>query len=252
MFIAAKTKSRLTLCGAVLVATGAVLLAPVLAANTQSPRSLATTAAVQTNSAGNDSTPSASQFLYLKIQFGSGQVGEFWLSIDGTHDGLMNRPDLGSARIPLPGCINGKQALVRGNDLVAGQSVACRPQPAYDPKLPTDAAGFSALLKSDTDGGSSSEPARRAKNVATILEFSWLSSAQRAALVQAASLQPGLVVADVTTEGIPAVRISWQSDTDPSENGALLLSENDYQFMGFEGSDRILTRAVVNSAGETP
>jgi hypothetical protein len=252
------TKNRGLRIALIAAATGALLAAPVIVFANSTPKSSAAAAVLGSASsklaATTDTVPRSNQFLYERIRFGSGQVGTFWLSIDGTHDGLMDRPDLGSGRMLIPGCKNGHASIVMGSQVVPGKTMFCKPQPAYNSFLPTDVSAAKALLQSGNTPNAT--PAvSNGKTLADLLEFSWLSKAQRVALLNAASKLPSLKVAQLQASSVTgaagALQIGWSDGA--GRSGGIRVDSATYQFIGFaNGGDTVEQRAIVSAAGQLP
>lgn len=194
--------------------------------------------------------PRANQFLYLKIQFGNGQAGEFWLSVDGTHDGRMVRPDLGVDEIPIPGCRNGRATVVKGDQLT-DELEPCSPRRVYNPDLPVAADEFAKLIQRDSVGNAAVINFQ-GKRIQSILEFSYLTKPQRIALIEAAKQLPGLRVSPSPAgAAAPAETISWNEDSS-GRKGSIVVDPTTLQYVGTADGDVIVSRGIVDSNAVRP
>lgn len=207
-----------------------------------------------------DVIPRPDQFVYVQMHTsGSSQLSQFWLSVDGTHDGLMIRPDLaamagGSGRIPMPGCRNGERPIVRGDKVLSTQE-RCVPTVAFDPSLPTDATSMAALLAS-TGPDASKDPTElanaRGKYILGTLEFMYLTRAQRIALLTAAKNLSGISVQANAADsaGRAGLGLTWSS-SGTSEQNTLVVDPDTGQYMGTTQGDSVVAMAVVSAVGAT-
>jgi len=211
-----------------------------------------------------DVTPRGDQYLYMQMHTpGTEQLSQFWLSIDGAHDGLMIRPDVAaqtntSPNIPMPGCVAGKRAVIRGDKKLA-MTEPCAPTVAFTPSLPTGEAAMTSLLESMGDGGSATKPDAQDKANAQgayilgTLEFTYLSRGQRIALVNAAKHLPGLILKTDATDGAgrPGLGISWAPPGNVGTPTTIVLDPGTGQYMGTQGGDSVVDVKIVNSVGAT-
>ena len=165
--------------------------------------------------------PRPDQFLYVR-QEGAGEV---WLSVDGTHDGLILSP---GNRDLIPGCRNGKKDAIKG-DRVVGTEV-CAPEPAYLPDLPTDVNAMHQYLRTTYLPDSEGFTNRLAKGIKDLF-LHYLRPQARAALLQAAGRFPGLtVIHDAADElGRHGIGIAWSST---GYDNLFLLDPNTYKVVG--------------------
>jgi hypothetical protein len=134
---------------------------------------------------------------------GVSRLRKVWLSIDGTHDGLIRQgPAPGypadsykSEEIVLPGCRNGRSAAI-GPDasIIPGKYEVChQPTPVYRADLPTDGADMLRYIRASAGD----QPDSQFNGVMQLLGEWYLTAEQRSALFEAAALIPGVVaVAD--------------------------------------------------------
>ena len=206
-----------------------------------------------------DVVPRPDQFVYLKTKNG-GETDQAWLSIDGTHDGLIIN---GSTRLPDPGCRDGRQAVV-GGDATRGATQPCEPQPAYDPNLPTSP---DALLKY-LDNGRPFDPSQPrelnqvGKAIGDLFTDSYVLPSKRAAVFEAAAKIPGLRVESNAPGG--AIGIAWPLDKGGSPTGndstELLFHPTTYAYLGVttvgqqgqQGSSYLLQVGIVDKTGDLP
>lgn len=262
---AVRHRDRAYLVAAILVLLGAVtaFLLPVGGLGSHAPASKAQADPAEVLRAGaaqaaalDTLSPRADQFLYEEIRFPNGKSGQFWLSIDGQHDGKMIRPDLGGT-VPIPGCVDGRQYDVKGFEQLSSTH-GCRPALAFDPSIPTDPAEFSNHVL-QLNGGRSDETAANTngKQLLDMLEFTYLTGPQRAALVESIANLPGLRVATDVTRGsqTPSISIAWSvpgpAGKAAAYSGEMELDSTSYAFLGSPGGDQIITALIVDQAGQT-
>lgn len=181
-------------------------------------------------------TPRPDQFVYLRTEGTDGSITEDWLSVDGTHEGILDNT-------PVPGCRNGKQQVVRGNEPIPGVTEPCEPNPAYRPDLPTDANGMVAYLTKIDYGNVNS----MGKDIEELFMMSYLRPQSRAALFEAATKIDGLTV-DPDAEdvaGRPGIKISWNRN---GYRGEFVIDAKTYTFLGSGGS-ALLQMSIVDKAG---
>jgi hypothetical protein len=172
---------------------------------------------------------------------GQPMIGQQWLSIDGTRDGLVrdggNRPEW-----TVPGCRNGRMPADDPAD-----TVACTPKPALRAGLPTDAAAMRAYLyrpERERVRTASGEYAYVYPADATAHEIAWdrmselvrttYSPAVHAAAFEVASTIAGVVVVDPATDvqGRPGIAVAIGGQAIRLE---LLFDRVDYAFLGHKG-----------------
>jgi hypothetical protein len=190
--------------------------------------------------------PRADQFVYTETRLGDGSVREAWLSADGTHDGLISQ---GGEDIPLPGCRDGRAAVVKGSEPLPGVTEPCEPVPAYRADLPTDAAGMREYLAGH--GGKPGEVNSFGKNIHALFAETYVQPASLAALFDAIAEVDGLEVDENARDGAgrPGVGISWTVDGRPT---TLVFDRQTHAFLGMTGWDSVVGHAVVDTAGLRP
>jgi hypothetical protein len=182
-------------------------------------------------------TPRPDQFVYLKAKESDGTIREDWLSVDGTHDGIVDN------NIPVPGCRNGKQPVILNNKAIPGATEPCQTNPAYRPDLPTDANGMIGYL-TKIDGGNLNSTG---KDINELFWMSYLRPQTRAALFEAATKIDGLTV-DLHAEdvaGRPGIKISWNRN---GYSGEFIIDAKTYAYLGSDGS-ALLQMSIVDKAG---
>ncbi|MEH0983699.1 CU044_5270 family protein [Micromonospora sp. CPCC 205556] len=194
--------------------------------------------------------PRPDQFIYTRSRSG-GTEREAWLSVDGTHDGLIRSTDpRDPAEYPVPGCRDGRAAAVKGDRVVPKVTVPCKPEPAYRADLPTDADAMLEYLKRNASGGGPTDTNAMAKDVMVLAE-GYVSPATRAALFKAAARIPGIkVVPDVRdAAGRPGVGISWSTRDDAGV--VLVFDAEDHTLLGTADSAQ-LEVTIADRAGQRP
>jgi len=182
-------------------------------------------------------TPRPDQFVYLKAKEPDGSISEDWLSVDGTHDSIVDN------NIPVPGCRNGKQQVVPDGKPIPGVTEPCEPNPAYRPDLPTDANGMIAYLNK-IDGGNLNSTG---KDMWELFWRSYLRPQTRAALFEAATKIDGLTVDPHAEDvaGRPGIKISWNRN---GYGGEFIIDAKTYAFLGSDGL-ALLQMSIVDKAG---
>ncbi|SCG75889.1 CU044_5270 family protein [Micromonospora coxensis] len=197
-----------------------------------------------------DATPRADQFIYRRTQDGP-SIHESWLSVDGTRDGLVRESAAGKrTETPVPGCRDGRAALVKGGEVLPGRTEPCTPEPAYRPDMPTDATAMRAYLATHGSGEPGSVNAA-GKDVMYFAE-SYLRPASRAALYEAAAAVPGLRTVENVTDGAgrSGIGIAWPS-TRGEGDIVLVFDAETYAFLGTSGTSSVQALTVVDKAGQT-
>jgi hypothetical protein len=195
--------------------------------------------------------PRPDQFVYTRSQNTDGSVREAWLSADGTHDGLISQ---GGENIPVAGCRDGQEAVIKGTEPIPGAFQPCEPSPAYVPDLPTDAAGMRAYLEE-----LSHDPKDRNsvnKNIHFVTAETYVSPESLAALFEALSAFPGLTIDEQATDGAgrPGVGVSWTSPGQGKKpfTMTLVFDPKTHTFLGISDWNAVLERGVVDTAGQRP
>jgi hypothetical protein len=204
-----------------------------------------------------DVVPRPDQYLYVREQpYGGGPVGEAWYSVDGIHDGMQIGPwpAGGTVREPLPGCRDGRAAVTKGGTIMPGVTVACTPDPAYLPDLPTDPQQLMVYLHKHYNARAD-DPNSVGMSVYTLVAAHYLRSVQWAALFQALAQLPGLRVHQHVTDpaGRPACGIGWSASY--GRSGELFFDPHTYRYTGLwagRGGDEIGPTAIVDHPGDRP
>lgn len=182
--------------------------------------------------------PRPDQFLYLVHADGR----RAWLSMDGTHDGLSTV--LGGGSEVLPGCRDG--SMMVGGNYAGLRPAPCSPDPAYLPALPTDGPAMLRYLTRRTGGrpGDAAALNSLGKGLRELLQVHYLSTASRAAVLDAAALIPGVRVQFDATDpdGRRGTEVSWTQNGDTTE---FFFDPSTYLVLGE-------SQAVVNRVGQLP
>ncbi len=208
-----------------------------------------------------DVRPRPAQYVYIRSEDAHG-VREVWLSVDGTRDGLVRSPQ---ATMPLPGCRNGRQVVVKGDRVLPGVTEPCTPDPAYRPNLPTTAEAMLAYLRGDAGGEAGRSPENvlnsLAKTVLSVSGESYVRPRSRAALYEAAAKLPGMQVIPEAVDGAGrrGMGAAW---TYSGGRMTLVFNPSTYVLLGTHhdppngepssGGTAILQRAIVDRAGQRP
>ncbi|MEE6257223.1 CU044_5270 family protein [Plantactinospora sonchi] len=197
-----------------------------------------------------DVTPGPDQFIYSRSQEGQA-TRESWLSVDGTRNGLVREGEGGDGmEAVIPGCRNGRAAMVKGGRVVPGRTEPCSPRPAYRPDLPVDATAMRAYLVEHASGvpGSVNSIGKDVLQLAG----GYLRPQSRAALYEAAAAVPGLRAVENVRDGAgrSGIGIAW-----PSTNGSgeivLVFHPETYAFLGVSETSAVLVLAVVDEVDQT-
>ncbi|MFC6021794.1 CU044_5270 family protein [Plantactinospora solaniradicis] len=197
-----------------------------------------------------DTTPRPDQFIYTRSQEGR-DLRESWMSVNGTRDGLVRTTSAdGTADAVIPGCRNGRAAVVKGGQVLPGQTEPCTPEPGYRSDLPTDAAAMGAYLAEHRSG----EPGSVNSAGKDVYYFAggYLRPQSRAALYEAAATVTGLRAVENVTDGAgrPGIGIAWPSTGGTGEM-VLVFDPESYAFLGVSGASAVLALAVVDKVGQT-
>jgi hypothetical protein len=190
--------------------------------------------------------PRPDQFVYTKTQLGDGSVREAWLSADGTRDGLIKQQ---GGSTPLPGCVDGQAAVVKGVEPIPGVFEPCTPSPAYTPDLPTDVAGMRQYL-TDLPGGNDKVNSL-GKNIHWVVAENYVNPAALAALFDAVAGMDGLTVVQDARDGAdrPGVGVRW---THGGHAITMVFDEETHVFLGMSEWEAVVRQAVVDTAGQQP
>ncbi|SDW42403.1 hypothetical protein SAMN05421504_101541 [Amycolatopsis xylanica] len=233
--------------------TAVIAVAPV---DEVAPRAVADPVRVLTEAAAAallepDAEPRPEQLIYTKTQ-NPGSVRESWLSVDGEHDGFIKQEQ---GDFPLPGCVNGKAQVIKGDEPLPGQFELCKPSPAYLRDLPTDADAMLAYLLKNHSGAEGDVNAL-GKDVASLANERYLRPAARAALFRAAAKVPGLSVVENAKDGIGrlGIGITWPTPHGSSKAAKPVILVFDPKtgiYLG-DRSTAVVTRGIVDKIGDHP
>ncbi|HEX4721247.1 MAG TPA: CU044_5270 family protein [Pseudonocardiaceae bacterium] len=207
-----------------------------------------------------DVVPRPDQFVYIKTNSGH-ETDQMWLSIDGTHDGLIVN---GATRTLNPGCRDGRQAVAGGDNTAHGATQPCQPQPAYDPSLPTSPDALLRYLSNGRtfDPSQPSELNQVGKAIGELFTDSYVLPSKRAAVFEAAAKIPGLQVVPNAPGG--AIGVAWPLDKGGSPTGndstELLFRSTTHAYLGIttvgekgeQGSEYLLQVGIVDKPGDLP
>lgn len=192
-------------------------------------------------------------------------ISRSWMSVDGTHDGLIWTSDPaagGRQSTVIPGCRDGQAAEWAPDGTLLNSTRPCTPASAYLSDLPTDAAAMLTYLQrmsEDTEPSSEETFA----NVGVLIRRGYLSAQSRAALYEAATKIPGVVASPAMTDaaGRSGVGVSLAGKTDRYD---LIFDPQTYEFLGWQvvpvaadGGQQsrrevVLDVTIVDRAGQTP
>ncbi|MGN9892562.1 CU044_5270 family protein [Micromonospora sp. L31] len=201
-----------------------------------------------------DVKPRPDQFVYSRSREGRG-MRESWMSVDGTRDGLVIETSAtGRTESIVPGCRNGRAAVLKGGEVVPGVTERCTPAPAYRADLPTDAAAMRTFLIEHRSGEPGDANAA-GKDVLYYLTGSYLRPRTLAALYEAAATTPDLQAVEHVKDGAgrSGIGITWPS-TPGSGEIVLVFHPETYTFLGVggsAGSSAVLGLAIVDRVGQT-
>jgi hypothetical protein len=194
-------------------------------------------------------TPRADQFLYVRTEYPNAKpalrVHEAWMSIDGTHDGLIKSA---GSQDPIPGCRNGQAAVYKGPDPLPGVTEPCTPQPAYKADAPTTKQGMLDYIDQNLKGEPGDTNAL-AKNIRDLVRNALLPPESLAAVLEAAADINGLEVVQNAEDGTGRHDIGWPTTT-TGEHYTMVFGKDTYAFLGLTGFDST-THKLVDTAGAT-
>ncbi|GAB3439899.1 CU044_5270 family protein [Actinophytocola sediminis] len=191
--------------------------------------------------------PRPDQFVYTRTEYAGGAAREAWLSADGTRDGQVKQYN---ATLLIPGCRDGRTPVRDKEDRpLPGQFEQCEPSPAYQPNLPTDAAGMREYLNAMP--GSKDSANSLGKNIYELVAEGYVHPAALAALFEAVAELDGLeVVADAKDgAGRPGVGVRW---THVDSAVMLVFDTETYAFLGMPEAGAVVEQAAVDNPGQKP
>jgi hypothetical protein len=203
-----------------------------------------------------DLRPRPDQFVYLRVA-GDGTTTRTWMSVDGTRDGVSERP---GGRELMPGCRHGRQQVIKGDQVLPGVLEPCEPLPAYHRDLPTTPAAMLTWLSANT-GGKPGDVNALGKGVLGLLEGSYVQPRSLAALYGALGRIPGMqAVPDaVDAAGRHGVGVGWRRD---GAQLTLIFDPRTHVYLGSAytapgastptATSALLQVAVVARAGQLP
>ncbi|RSD08402.1 CU044_5270 family protein [Amycolatopsis eburnea] len=196
-----------------------------------------------------DVEPRPDQFLYTRTRLADGRENEFWVSADGTHDGLEV---LFGHETEIAGCRAGKRVQKEGR----GRTVTsrCEPRPAVHPDLPTDADAMLAHLHRSTHG--EGDTLHDLGNEAVDLAGDYLRPAARAALYEALAKVPGLVARTDAKDatGRAVLGITWNSTTEHGigNQDEFLFDPVTFAYLGNGTTGAVVSQGIVDAVRQRP
>ncbi len=216
-----------------------------------------------------NAAPQPDQFVYTRTEDGTGQITQSWLSVDGTHASIIDRPGQATPTT-IQGCVNGQRSSRtpgedgkpladllprsdRGRPVSLSQAAksfggtipmdgpivttGCAPQPAFFPEMPTDPGSMLAYLVKIQLAYPTGlvRPSIQlndlAKNVGNMLATDYLLPAQRAALYRFLATTPGVTLVQSVTDvsGRPGIGVQWSFE---GSSTMLIFDPNTYQYLG--------------------
>ncbi|MFJ7217019.1 CU044_5270 family protein [Amycolatopsis sp. NPDC098790] len=196
-----------------------------------------------------DVEPRPDQFVYTRTLLADGRENEFWVSADGTHDGLQV---LFGHETEVAGCRDGKRVQKESRGRTA--TSRCEPRPAAHPDLPTDADAMLAYLHRSTYG--EGDTLQDLGNEVVDLAGGYLRPAARAALYEAVAKVPGLVVrADAKdATGRPVLGITWNGTTEHGigNQDEFLFDPVTFVYRGSGTTGAVLGHGIVDAVRQRP
>jgi hypothetical protein len=192
-----------------------------------------------------DVVPRPDQFVYTRLEMRGGDW-ETWYSVDGSRAGGYQQFD--GVIHEVPPCD------------AYGPDTGCAVNPAYDPNLPTDAAGIRAYLTNEADDNNKIYLHR----VLDLLETMYLRPASRAAVFQVLASADGFTVVDHAVDGAGrsgvGVRLAPHSGLILTTDGGvpiLVFDKDTHAYLGLAGGDgtdgrnAVVRQAIVDEVGQT-
>nr|WP_181726541.1 CU044_5270 family protein [Micromonospora provocatoris] len=217
--------------------------------------------------------PRADQFLFTETKTfvpvvgqaqPSGEISRSWMSIDGTHDGLLwfSAPkEGGRQQLVIPGCRDGRTAQwTSDGGLRTDETRPCTPSPAYLQDLPSNADDMLTHLKKMSHS-TSPTPDELFSNVGDLIRSGYLSPQARAALYEAAAKIPGVAATASLIDAVGRTGVAV-SLSGPLARYDLLFEPKTYEFLGWQvqptpaapagqlRGEVVLTVAVVDRPGQ--
>lgn len=177
---------------------------------------------------------------------------ETWYSVDGSRAGQYRM--FGGATHQVPPC---------------SADMGCAVLPAYDPDLPTDAAGMRAYLMNKADNnGRDNDNAGNDRlylgRVMDLLETMYVRPASRAALFEVLASADGFTVVEHAVDGAGragvGVRLAPDSGLMLTPDGGvpiLVFDKDTHAYLGLAGGDgtdgtvAVVRQVIVNEVGQT-
>jgi hypothetical protein len=195
----------------------------------------------------------------MKTETSPPQRDQLWESVDGTHDGLMReRPESdpsGWRSTPLSACADGKE------DIGAGQTAQCTPDPAYSPGMPTDPTAMLSWLYANSHGDNQRDE-QAFITAHDLLGNAYLRPEVEAALFEALARLPGVTVtpdlADLTGRHGIGIGMGHLDPSDPvagrspaTGSDYLIFDPTTYDFLGTNQAT-LVRQAIVDRPGQLP
>jgi len=187
-----------------------------------------------------DAVPQPDQFIYTRREMAQG-TWETWYSVDGSRAGGYQMFD---------GVIH---------EVSPCNAAGCTVMPAYDPDLPTDAAGIRAYLTEKADNNR-----LYLWRVMDLLDRAYVRPASRAALFEVLADADGFTVVEHAVDGAgrPGVGVRLAPDSGliltPDGGVPILVFDKDtHAYLGLaggdgtDGRDAVVRQAIVDEVGQT-
>jgi hypothetical protein len=193
--------------------------------------------------------PRPDQFVYRKTRMHDGREIETWASADGIHDGLEI---MFGRESEIAGCRNGLRTYHEDGKKVGADW--CTPFPASMPDLPTNADDMLAYLHKSTHG--EGDNLNDLGQEFIYLSDGYLRPAARAALYEAATKIPGLVVRHdaKAADGRSVIGITWNGTTAHAigNSDEFLFDPETFVYLGSAQWGSTVSRGVVDKVRQLP